>query len=726
MGAQTLVFEIGVEEIPAMPLYSATEKLKTQAAEALDNARIAHGDVMSCSTPRRIILKIDNVAETSKELVQKAKGPAAKIAFDNDGNPTKAAIGFARGKGLEVDALVRETDKDGNEYVYANINEPAQSTKELLPAILCDLISGMSWPRSQRWGSLHVTFSRPIRWLLALLGQDVIDLEYAGLKSDRKTYGHRFMAHKSFEIASADDFFNHFDEMKVIPCAKKREDIIRQQIEQLENETGFRADLPKSTFAEVINLVEWPTALLCHFDEEFLQVPPEIITDAMLEHQRYFPMYDKNDQLTNAFIVISNGDPAYNEQIAQGNERVVRARLADAKFFVDEDEREPLSAYVDKLKNVVFQEKLGSVKEKQERIEKIAEQACELGNFNNADKKDAMRAAHLCKADLVTQAVVEFSSLQGIMGGHYALASGESKDVAIAITDHYRPRFAGDELPRNMAGKLVAMADKLDSIAGIFAIDQAPTGSSDPFALRRACIGIINILLGSGELGNKEFGNKEFGGSEQHNGEHPDTNANKADLDISLERLIDVALDNYNGKIEFEKNKIAAQIKDFFAKRLEVIAKEKGFAPDCIQAVLALGLFEPKETLARIQALHNARKNDPETFENLAIAYSRAANLTDVSLGVNADESLMDTSEKTLLKAIDDAQQKVDEALGVRNHEKAIAALASLRAPIDTFFTDVLIMDEDEALKNMRLQLLNRFVAVFANVADIAKLVKKK
>lgn len=693
MSVNSLILEIGTEEIPAMPLYTATKDLADAAERALDSVHLAHGDVSTCSTPRRIILSVKELAHESDALSIRAKGPAASIAFDEDGNPTKAAIGFARGKGLDVDALVCEADESGKEYVYALVEEPAQPAVELLVGLLADLIAGISWPRSQRWGSGHVTFSRPIRWLVALYGDQVVPVQYAGLTAGRITRGHRLMADREFEISSADAFWDAFDEMRVMPSAKKRAQSIRGQINAIESETGLKADTPKGTFDEVVNLVEYPTVLLSHFDERFLDVPPEIITDAMLEHQRYFPMYRPDGTLDNAFLVTSNGAPEHSEQIAAGNERVVRARLDDAAFFVTEDRRKPLEAYVEGLKQVVFQEKLGTVYDKTERIEKLAAAVCDEASIEGQERDDALRCAKLCKADLITNAVVEFTSLQGVMGGHYARFSGETEEVALGITDHYRPRFAADELPRNNAGTITAFSDKLDTVCGIFAIDAGPTGSSDPFALRRAAIGIINILL---------------------NG-----------LDVSLENLIKVALENYKGVVEFDFDKVFDQVRSFFVTRLEVIARDRGLEPDCIAAVIAVGMFEPVETIARIEALSNARTEQPELFDNLATAYTRAANLSDASLGTDAQVSLMGDAEKALLDAVNAAREAVTQALSQGDHNEAIRALAGLRAPIDAFFEDVLIMDEDVALRENRLRLLNAFVDVFANVAEIGKLAKK-
>lgn len=693
MSASKLVFEIGTEEIPAMPLYAATRDLAAAAETALDEARLAHGEIVTYSTPRRMILVVEDLADASEALSMCAKGPAAAIAFDDAGNPTKAAEGFARGKGVDVSRLVRETDESGKEYVYAQVEEPSRKTADLLPELLANLVGGIGWPKSQRWGSGHVTFSRPIRWLMALYGEDVIPVEYAGLVAGRISRGNRLMADREFEFASAADLPGAYEEMRVIPSAKKRAQAIRGQINAIEAETGLKADTPKGTFDEVVNLVEYPTVLLAHFDERFLDVPPEIITDAMLEHQRYFPMYQPDGTLDNAFLVVSNGDPAYAETIVAGNERVVRARLDDAAFFVVEDRRKPLEGYVEGLKRVVFQERLGSVYDKTMRIVKCAEAVCDAAGITGTQRDDILRTALLCKADLITSAVVEFTSLQGIMGGHYARFSGETPEVALGITDHYRPRFADDDLPRNLAGTVTAFSDKLDTICGIFAIGAGPTGSSDPFALRRAAIGIVNILLSG--------------------------------LDVSLSELIDVALGNYRDVVDFDFDAVRDQVRAFFATRLEVIARDRGYAPDCIAAVMATGMFEPAETIARIDVLQTARDEQPDTFENLATAYTRAANLADVALGCEADEALMGTQERALADAIAVAQESVGQALAAGAHADAIEALAGLRAPIDSFFDGVLIMDDDLALREMRLRLLNSFVDVFANVADIGKMAKK-
>jgi len=416
----------------------------------------------------------------------------------------------------------------------------------------------------------------------------------------------------------------------------------------------------------------------------------------MLMHQRYFPLYNADGTLTNKFLVVSNGNPECAETIIDGNERVVRARLYDAKFFYDEDLKQPLDAFVNRLNEVVFQEKLGTMFDKTTRIEALVNHLTNDAALSDTDAKDALRAAHLCKADLVTGAVVEFTSVQGIMGAYYAEAHGETAQVAQAIKQHYQPRFAGDDTPDTTVGKLVAIADKLDTVCGLFAVGQGPTGSSDPFALRRSAIGIVTML--SGENG----------------------------VDISLVSAIDASLAAYVQQgIEFDLDAARSEIIEFFITRTKVIARDAGNSIDALDAVLAAGIHEPVELLNRVSALEVARTEQPEVFEDLATAYARANNLRDASLGCEVDEALLSEVEHALVCAVAEAERNVSSALESNDYVAALAELASLRKPIDMFFEKIMVMDEDQALRENRLRLLNRFVAVFANVADFAKLSSK-
>lgn len=692
MEKRTLAFEIGTEEIPAFDLAGAVKQLSTMVPSLLDDAAIPHGAVKIFSSPRRLIVIAEEIPEATEEKNEVFKGPSAKIAFDAEGNPTKAAQGFARGKGVDPSSLVVE---DG--YVYARTHTPSVNVASLLSSVLNKIIHGLSWPRSQRWGVQSEYFTRPVRWIVALFGNEVIDFTFAGLVAGRTTYGHRFLAPGPFEVADADSLVDVVRSASVIPSEAEREQVIREGVAKAEAETGFTAVLHPKTLVEVINLAEYPTVLVGTFDEEFLKVPEEIIVDAMLVHQRYFPLYDKDGKLTNRFIVVSNGDPACAETIVDGNERVVRARLYDAKFFYDEDLKQPLESYVDHLGEVVFQEKLGSMLDKTNRIQRLADHLAEDAGLAGQDLSDVERAARLCKADLVTSAVVEFTSVQGVMGSYYAAASGETAQVAQAIEQHYRPRFAGDEAPDTVVGKIVAIADKLDTVCGLFAVGQGPTGSSDPFALRRSAIGIVAMLSG------------------------------KDAVEVSLVAAIDAALASYAQQgIEFDTDAVRRDVIEFFITRTKVMMRDAGNSIDAIDAVLSAGIQEPVELINRVSALEAARSEQPEVFEDLATAYARANNLCDSKLGTEVNEGLLSEVEQALVRAVCQAESNVASALENNNYAAALSELAALRKPIDLFFENTMVMDEDQALRENRLRLLNSFVAVFANVADFALLSKVK
>lgn len=692
MEKRTLAFEIGTEEIPAFDLAGAVKQLSTMVPSLLDDAAIPHGAVKIFSSPRRLIVIAEEIPEATEEKNEVFKGPSAKIAFDAEGNPTKAAQGFARGKGVDPSSLVVE---DG--YVYARTHTPSVNVASLLSSVLNKIIHGLSWPRSQRWGVQSEYFTRPVRWIVALFGNEVIDFTFAGLVAGRTTYGHRFLAPGPFEVADADSLVDVVRSASVIPSEAEREQVIREGVAKAEAETGFTAVLHPKTLVEVINLAEYPTVLVGTFDEEFLKVPEEIIVDAMLVHQRYFPLYDKDGKLTNRFIVVSNGDPACAETIVDGNERVVRARLYDAKFFYDEDLKQPLESYVDHLGEVVFQEKLGTMLDKTNRIQRLADHLAEDAGLAGQDLSDVERAARLCKADLVTSAVVEFTSVQGVMGSYYAAASGETAQVAQAIEQHYRPRFAGDEAPDTVVGKIVAIADKLDTVCGLFTVGQGPTGSSDPFALRRSAIGIVAMLSG------------------------------KDAVEVSLVAAIDAALASYARQgIEFDTDAVRRDVIEFFITRTKVMMRDAGNSIDAIDAVLSAGIQEPVELINRVSALEAARSEQPEVFEDLATAYARANNLCDSKLGTEVNEGLLSEVEQALVSAVGQAESNVASALENNNYAAALSELAALRKPIDLFFENTMVMDEDQTLRENRLRLLNSFVAVFANVADFALLSKVK
>ncbi|MEC4183694.1 glycine--tRNA ligase subunit beta [Adlercreutzia sp. R21] len=690
----TLAFEIGTEEIPAFDLKRATEQLAELVPAALDAVRIPHGEVSIYTTPRRLVAVVADVCAQTEALEEVFRGPAASIAFDEEGNPTKAAIGFARGKGLDVDALERR-DENGVEYVYAVRNVPAQAVAALLPEVLAGVIDGISWPKSCRWGTTSEMFSRPVRWMVALLGDTVIPVEYAGLVAGNETRGHRFLAPGPHKVASADELLPVICGAYVVPTQEAREQVIREGVAAIEAATGCTADLPAKTLTEVINLSEYPTPMMGTFDAEFLKVPEEIIVDAMLMHQRYFPLYDADGKLTNQFIIVSNGDPAHSATIVDGNERVVAARLYDAKFFYDEDLKIPLADFVDRLDEVVFQEALGTMRDKTARVVKLSARITAAAGIEAAEMRDIARAAYLAKADLVTGAVVEFTSVQGIMGSYYATAAGEPERVARAIAEHYRPRFSGDAIPTDVIGQVVALSDKIDTICGLFAVGQAPTGSSDPFALRRAALGVLAILEETG-------------------------------LPISLVETIDAALIIYReAGLEFDNAAVRREIIDFFITREKVALRDAGVKADTIDAVLACGIEEPMVLAARARALEAARTHDPEVFADLATAFARANNLREIGLGTGYKTAELSDVERVLSDAVEGAEEAVAGALREDRFADALVALAALRAPVDTFFETTMVMDDDPEVRANRLKLLNRFANVFAHVADFGQMAKR-
>ena len=692
------LLEIGTEEMPSAPLMNAVRQLGPLVERGLDAAGLAHGAARVGSTPRRLAVIVEGVACETEEVHEVRRGPAATIAFDEAGAPTKAAQGFARKCGVDAAELVRRVDADGREYVFAERSVPSAPALPILSELCERTIASLEWPnyRSQRWGSEHQTFVRPIRWICALLGSEVIPVRYADVTSGNLTRGHRVLGPGDHVVPEPAAYEAVLESAGVLLEDRRRE-VIAEGIARVEAERGgARVDTPKRVLDEVVNLCEWPTVLVGTFDEEFLEVPHEIICESMLSNQRYFPIYDASGALTREFVVVSNTRPENSERVIDGNERVVRARLDDAKFFYEEDLKRPLEAYLPKLGEVTFQERLGTVLEKARRMERLAPEVARRSLALDDERcRMAGRAALLAKADLVTQAVVEFTSQQGVMGGYYAAAAGEAPEVAEAIRDHYRPRFAGDELPAGPVGIAVAVADKLDTICGMFAIDQPPTGSSDPFAVRRSAIGVIAMLRDApaGALG----------------------------------ELVGCSLDAYAEQgLEFDRAATEQGVRAFFQGRLASIARDEGVSPDTVEAVSATGVIEPVEFLDRAHALEDARREDAETFEALAQAYARAAHLADPALGTEVDESLLGEAERALLAACDTGAARVRDCLDRADFSGAISALAELKAPIDRFFDDVLVMDEDDAVRGNRLRLLNRFVEVFVGVADIGALSRKK
>ena len=687
--SRDLVFEIGVEEIPSAALYEAIAQLRTAAEKAFTDARLGYDTITTTGAPRRLVLRVTGLAERQDDQQLRIKGPAVRAAYDESGAPTPALLGFARGKGVEIADLTR-VEEAGGEYVYAVIDRAGESAASVLPALLAQLAEKIEWPKSQRWGSGTARFIRPVRWLLALRGDEVVPVEFAGLTAERLTFGHRFLAPGARSVASAAEYDTVVRDAAVVGDHEERARLVREGIADVARALGATAVVPEKTFAEVVNLVEWPTVAAGRFDTDFLAVPREVLETAMTKHQRYFPVEAADGSLTNAFIVVHNGDPARTDAIVAGHERVIRARLADAAFFYKEDLAADMEVWVDSLEAITFHVKLGTLGAKVRRIESLVGRLAELSAAGPAESAQAARAAHLAKADLVSHAVIEFPVLQGVMGRYYALAAGEESAVADAVREHYQPRFAGDALPASVAGRLVSAADRLDTMAGIFAVGMAPTGSADPYALRRGAIGLLGMMLDGG-------------------------------LALTLDEAISAALAGYAGTVEFDVESTGAAIKAFVLGRLENILRERGHAYDTVAAVLALTGDDPADALARAEALTTFRASSDD-MEDLSIAFSRARNLAQPAVGDAVDPALMGAEELAVLAALDEAAARVDDLLAQRAYSALLETFAALRAPIDAFFESVMVMAEDEALRTNRLRLLNRFIGVFGSFADFSKL----
>ncbi|MCL2525796.1 MAG: glycine--tRNA ligase subunit beta [Coriobacteriia bacterium] len=691
-----LLFEIGVEEMPSAPLNAAHLQLEELAEKAFEQARIGYADMTVYSTPRRLALLIKGVEERSADMVQEYKGPSKNIAYADDGTPTKALEGFARGKGVELaDCELRELD--GVEYIYAVKQVKGQKVQEVLPGILEGLITGLDWPKKQRWGRGDESFIRPVRWILAMLGADVIALKFGQVESGDHTYGHRFLSPKAIPIAAMREYKNVLRGNKVIVDQDKRKELILAEVERLSQDYGS-AQIPEKMLAEVVNLVEYPNGLLCSFDEDFLRVPREILEYAMNSHQRYFAIERADGTLDNHFVVISNGDPAFDKQISAGHESVIRARLADAAFFYDEDLKAGLDGWKTKLDSLLFQKKLGTLADKTARIERLVDYLSSVLDVPKEDAANGLRAAALAKADLTSHTVVEFTELQGVMGSYYALAQGESQEVADAIAGHYLPRFSGDDLPGSLPAQLVSIADKTDTIVGIIAAGFAPKGTSDPYGLRRCAIGVLRIVMDV--------------------------------LPLDISKLIDASIATMPAELmaNLDSGELKTSVEAYFKSRTESMLRERGASSEVVSAVLAVAAALPADAALRAKALQDFLDTG-DAWINLSTAYVRAKNLSDREVGVAVDASLLGVDEQAFYDALTASEPRMHEYLAqatLVSYQDYLNTLASMRAAVDSFFEKVMIMDEDPALRKNRLALLNVFIALIEPFADFRRLPKQK
>ena len=693
--AKDLLFEIGIEEIPARFMEPALKQLRELAADGLQQAGLEYADMQVYGTPRRIALLVKDLAEMQPDSQQESKGPALKAAFDAAGQPTKALLGFCRGQGIEPDAVLQKEIK-GVQYVYAVKHIQGRPTAELLPAMLEEIVHKLYFPKPMRWGNNEMRFARPIRWLVLLFGQEVWPLEIAGVKAGRVTRGHRFLGNGQAEIKEPAAYLLTLQNEYVVADQKVRREKIWAQIQAVAKVAGGQVKPDEDLLSELVYILEYPTALLGSFDAKYLEIPEELVVTPMREHQRYFPVYDAAGQkLLPHFITVRNGNSEHLDIVQAGNEKVLAARLADAEFFWHEDCSHPLADNLPRLAHIVFHEKLGTLDAKVQRIKTLAGHIATKLVFSDDDRRDTERAAELLKCDLVSNAVYEFTELQGIMGEYYAQHDGETPQVAAAIREHYLPRFAGDALPQTKAGIALALADRLDSLVGFFAQGMIPTGSQDPYALRRAAIGVMQILL-----------------------------QNK--LGLNLLWLCQKAYALYEG-ITLERDEPATleALASFFEQRLENILAEEGVAYDVVNAVSGLPLFCPLYNYQKAHALADFR-GDGE-FAQLMAAYGRAANLLkNAQPAAEVQEQLLEEhAERELFAALSAASSKVKSALALRDYLAALRVLASVRPQMDDFFEEVMVMAESEALRGNRLALLQKLVAMTAELGDLSALVSK-
>ena len=681
--AKDLLFEIGAEEIPAGFMPNILGQLKQLAETKLNDAHLPFESIATYGTPRRLALIVKGLADTSAEISERHKGPSASIAYDADGNATKAAIGFARGKGLDVADLVIE---DG--YIYAETKTAGVPAKDIVTDMLPQLITGLNFPKSMHWGNLDAKFVRPVRWLVALLDEEVIPVEFATVKSGNVTRGHRFLGADEITIKNAASYVDTLKENFVMVDQDARRELISKQLHDIAASKNASIVWDDDLLEEINYLVEWPTALCGGFEESYLALPDAAIITPMKDHQRYFPLVDQDGKLLPMFLTVRNGSDHSIEVVQAGNERVLRARLDDAKFFFNEDRKKPLIDRQDGLTKIVFQEGLGNLADKTERLLKLGRVFGEECGLHEDAAVVLERATELAKTDLTTGMVTEFTELQGVMGKEYALLDGESPEVAEAIFEQYLPRFAGDVLPQTEAGKVLSIIDKVDNIVATFSRGLIPTGSQDPYALRRQTIGILNILLGS-------------------------------EWNISLRPIFKASMELLNVPAE-KQDELLGQVEEFFTLRLKNIFLDR----EVPHHVIDLLLSNNELSVADAEGLVNALlANRIDENVELVQAYTRMYNLVkDVEYtGVNRD-LLKEDAEKALFEAASKASEASLAAWEANDYTAVVAVPATLVPAINKFFEDVMVMDKDEAIKSNRLQLVRLAYSVMAIIGDISAL----
>lgn len=689
--SKDLLFEIGLEEVPARFLRAAMEQLQDKLVKWLDASRIAHGEVTAFATPRRLAVWVQNVADKQEDVSEEVKGPSRKIALDDSGQWSKAALGFAKSQGVDPESFMFK-ELGGVEYIYVTKNSVGVDTKSILSEGLLGILTSMTFPKNMRWGAHEFKFVRPIKWMVAMLGSETVDLEITGVKAGNVTRGHRFLGGEAV-IPEASAYRDVLREQHVIVDVNERQEMIVSQIQALAQEKDWNIAIKDDLLEEVLFLVETPTVLYGSFDSSFLHIPQEVLITSMREHQRYFPVLDKQGQLLPYFVTVRSGDSRSLDVIARGNEKVLRARLSDAKFFYEEDQKLQIKDALSKLESIVFHEELGTIGDKVRRIRRISDQLSAKLNVS-ADAADSVsRAADICKFDLVTQMVYEFPELQGVMGEDYARKAGEKEHVAKAVFEHYQPRFAGDSVPSTMVGSIVSIADKIDTIVGCFSIGIIPTGSQDPYALRRQAAGIVQIIL-----------------------EHK--------LPVTLSDVFGVALEVHENirVLKRSTDEIRKDLKEFFGLRVKKLLSEDQ-RYDVVDAVITAGFDHVVSVVSRGHALMNAVES-VQDFKTTVESFNRVSNLAAKAgkAAVNA-ELFTESEENKLYEAWNAIRADYHAALQAADGERSLSLLSGLREPITGFFDSVMVMAEDEAVRANRLALLSGIDGDLKRYADFTKLV---
>ncbi|MBF0634200.1 MAG: glycine--tRNA ligase subunit beta [Nitrospinae bacterium] len=684
-----LLYEIGVEELPSGYIHPAATALKEGVLSRLSGLGVTFGDVSAYATPRRLALSIKDLPDTRPQRTVKHYGPPAKAAYDSNGALTRAGSGFAKSKGVDV-GLLKTEKTDKGDYLCVEIQEGGEPLKDILADTLSQVTLSLSFPKSMTWGAGGVSFARPIRWVVAVFGGKPVEMKIGGVNAGAMTTGHRFMSSGQIGVTRREDYLSSLRENFVLADVEERKRTILSQAKAQAEKHGASLVEDDELLETVAYITEWPVPLWGSFDKEFLALPEELLVTTMKHHQKMFAVKGPDGKVTNGFIGVSNTATPNADAIVAGYRRVLRARLSDAKFFFDEDRKKPIEHFNDKLKDAMYQKKLGTMADKAKRVTALAEYIA--GVVSPETKATAIRAGQLCKFDLTTQMVFEFPELQGVMGREYARHSGEAEEVCLAIYEHYLPKGAGGELPSTLAGAIVGVADRMDSIVGCFGIGLIPSGAQDPFALRRNALGIIQIVF------------------------------NKLARPVSLGALIDVAIEGYGGKLDMKPSEIKEKVLEFFAGRLKSLWMQGGAPHDVADAVLASGFDDLADANLKAGAVTELKKRD--FFEPLAITFKRVANISGGHVAKAISPELFEKPiEGELFGEIEKAEKEVLPLIVSKQYLKALERISDLRPVVDRFFNDVMVMAEDANVRENRLSLLARLSGLFGKIADFSKIV---